>query len=250
MNPILLYDNKLDTGTLASSALASGSVENIRDGRPYTHVVFSAAGTNYISVDIGASKTVDCVAVVGHNLKTVGASFKVQYDNAGWIDVSGGSITPTDDNAFMISFNSVTSSKFKLVITNSSGAPYVGVIYLGAKLLMPWPPDPAPVPFSEGINAETSESESGNILGSTVKSNPIEITHSFRLLTRTFISTYWLPFWNSYGKRMKPFFYAWDLTAIPGDVFFCVMKSSARFAAPVSMLTYVDELIIDMKAQR
>jgi hypothetical protein len=252
MNPIFLYENKLDTGTLTSSTLAGGySAENVRDCRPYTLVYFNAAGTNYIQIVLGAAASVDCIAVVGHNLKTVGASLKVQYNpGSGLTDVTGATITPADDNAFMVSFASVSSTTFKIVITNSSGAPYVGVIYLGAKLLMPWPPDPAPVPFIEGINAETFESETGLILGNTVKGNPIDIAHNFKLLTRSWVNDSWLPFWNVYGKKLKPFFYAWDLTNAPKDVFYCTMKVSARLATPVSLLTYFDDLGVEMKGQR
>ena len=45
MNPLILYDNALTRGTLASSSLVSGyDVQNIKDQRPYTFIKFAAAG--------------------------------------------------------------------------------------------------------------------------------------------------------------------------------------------------------------
>jgi len=253
MNPRLLYDNFLTGATITSSTIASGySNQNVIDGRPYTFAKFNAAGTNYIQGQFGAGVAVNCIGICGHNLKTVSASIAVKYSNNGssWTTATGGTLTPLNDDAILLCFTAATATYWKVEISNAAGQPQIGVLFVGSYLEMPFPPDPAPVPYTENINAETFESETGNILGSSVKDNPIEIAHQFRLLTRTWVDTYFKPFWDGYGKALKPFFYAWDLTNAPNDVFYCTLKSSAKWATPVSTLNYYDSLTIEAKAQK
>jgi len=241
MNPIILYNNLLINGTLTSSALASGyDVQNVKDYRPYTIAKFAAAGSNYIQLDIAISTPVTTLAVCGHNFFTTGAALQLQsWNGTAWVNVTGGSITPANDNAFMLYFTSVSSAKFKLVIINTVGLPFVGSLFIGAALLVEWPPSAPRAPYAEGIVADTEISKSGNLLGSILRYNPNDLSFSFTNLTRTWLKNNFLPFWN-YAKTLKPFFFCLDYTTEPENVFYCTVKTEMQYAVQQSNLNYGD----------
>lgn len=252
MNPLILYDNALTRGTLSSSTLDSGyDVQSIKDQRPYTHVKFDAAGTNYIRINCDTAEDVDCLGVCGHNLFTVGATLQLQGSNDGsnWNPVTGGSITPTDDNAFMLKFTKVTAAYFKIVITNTLGLPYLGVCFIGEALQMEWPPDGPRSPIDESINADVAESKAGNMLGASVYFNPKEMNHIYGNLTRSWVQTYFDPFWET-AKQLNKFFYALDLTNEPKACGLCRLKKEYVKSTPASTLVYYDTLQLNMDVER
>jgi len=248
MKPQILYNNLLTNGTLTSSALETGSnVQNIRDYRPYTFVKFAAAGTNYIQVEFGQGFEVDTIAIIGHNLYSISAQFYLEKFTTAWVEIINESIE--SDNAFMFKFENEIASKYRIKIINSIGKPYLGVAFLGKSLEMEYPPDAPRSVYNESIEVDSEISKSGNLLGSIIRFNPIEINHSFSNLSKTFVQNSFLPFWN-YAKQLKPFFYAVDLSNNLHDVFYVRLKQESILEMPQSNLNYIDSINLQMIGQR
>ncbi len=248
MKPLILYDNLLVNGTLSSSTLESGSnVQNIRDYRPYTFVKFAAAGTNYIAVEFGQAFAIDSIAVCGHNLYSVSAQLKLQKYTTSWIDIISESVN--SNNAFMFHFEQEQASKYRIQIINSVGKPYLGVAFIGKALEMEYPPDGPRSIYNESIIVDTEISKGGNLLGNTIRFNPIEINHNYSNLSKTFVQNSFITFWN-YAKTLKPFFYAIDLTNNPNDIFYVRLKEDSVLDMPQSNLNYVDMISLKMTGQR
>lgn len=250
MNPLILYNNIITESALESSALESGyNVQNIKDGRPYTFVKFANPGTNYIIVDPAANTNASAVAISGHNFGTVGATLTIQrWNGSEWVDITildSNYVAGSNKNQLYY-FGLLASTKFKIIITNTLGLPYVGVVSLSYALQMEYPPDGPRAPFTESIVADTEYSEDGNLLGTTIKYNPVMFTHTYTNLTRTFVQQSYLTFWNTHGKLLKPFFYSLDLDYEP-DVFYGIIDPASVHQTPASNLNYYDELTLQMK---
>lgn len=254
MNPLILYDNALTRGTLSSTSLATGfNVQSIKDQRPFTQVKFAAAGSaNYIQCSFDAAEDIDCFAVVGHNLYTIGASLQLQGSNNGsdWNPITGGSKTPTDDNPFMLKFTKVTVAYLKIVISNTLGLPYLGTAFAAEALQMEQTADGPRIPYSEGIIKDSETSKDGNPLGTVLRYNPVTINHTYSNLTRSWIKSDYKPFWDNSGKLGNWFFYCTDLTNDPDEVFYCQFTDDARLETPQSILTYADSLQLNMLGVR
>ena len=259
MTPKLLYKNLIVTasGTLGGSAVASGyDRENVIDCRPYTFWKASSSGTNSISVTFSAAQSVDSFGIVGHNFNTVGvSSLKLYYDSdpgeeiTTWTQLA--SYTVADDNAIMARASSPQSSKrFKVEFVNSSGQPYLGVLYIGAALSFEFPPSAPRAPYEESISGETFMSKSGNVLGQSVRFNPIRINHQFKLITRSWLTATFLTFWDSYGKALIPFFYAVDLDESTDEIFYCWIDPDHVHITPYRILTYAETLDLKMRGVR
>ena len=273
MNPIILFDNILTEGTLTATSTASGyDVDNLKDYRVYTK--WKAAGTTnqYLSWNMGgiakvraqtgwyiklqnnallgaitgSVDTADAIGIVNHNLGTIGAQIDVQYYESGaWNTVL--TLNPTTDNAILSTFTSHTSGDWRIKLSGMSAAPEIGVMFLGVHLSFPWPPEAPVSPVREGIKSKTEISNTGNLLGTNLAFNPKTINHRFTNLTRTWFTTYYEPFWNNHAKLIYPFFYAWDLTNRPNDVFYGYIDDAIIQEEKLSLLNYNDELVLQMK---
>ena len=248
MNPILLYNNLLLTATISSSAIAAGySNQNVLDMRPYTLAKFNAAGTNYISGNLGSAKAVNCVGIANHNFYTVSATVNIYYSANGSDWTLASTVTPASSKTIILSFTQQTKQYWKVEVVNSSGQPYCGVIYLGTAILFDWPPMGPISPSRESIIAEDVDSESGNLLGIEVKFIPKEITRTWNYQTKTFYDTYLKPFWDNHGSLLKPFFYADDLTNRADQVYYLRLKKEMVFDPQYSDANNYDSFTLDMK---
>lgn len=276
MNPIILFDNILTEGTLTATSTASGyDVDNIMDYRGYTKWKADDTADQYLTWAMGATAPIraqtgwyiklqnnallsqvtggvdraDTVGIFNHNLGTIGATVLVQYYSAGWNTLA--TLTPSDDDPILSSFASNISGDWRIKISGMDAAPEVGVIFLGVGLTIPDSPDAPVIPMREGIKAASEVSQSGNLLGTVVAYNPKSIEHRWTNapnITRTWFTTYWEPFWDNHAKLLYPFFYAWDLTNRPDDIFYGRMETNSEKAERLTLLTYSDELILNMKA--
>lgn len=280
MNPLILFDNILAEGTLAVTSTATGySINNIADYRSYTK--WKAANTNTQNIDLtgisadgaagyvraqtgwyiklqnnallqkvsGTVEAADAIGIFNHNLGTIHATVKVQYwDGAAFQTAE--TLTPTDDDPILETFTTQSATKWRIEISNCSAAAEIAVIFLGAQLEIPDSPDAPTVPVEEGIAVNSEYSEAGNLLGSTPSHFPININHQWTKapnITRTWYSTYFIPFWENHARDIYPFFYAWDLTNRPDDIRYVTINPGMSRREVLSLLTYSDELVLQMK---
>lgn len=249
MNPVILYDNRFNDAAPTATATAAGfDVLNIRDGRAYTFWQGPAAGTHYITVNCGAAKAADALGIIGHNLKTAGATVTVESspDNAVWTPRTG-AYAPTNDRAFMQTFVKIYAQYWRLKIVSTLAAPRLAVAMIGARLEFPWPPDTPYIPYTERVETDSKRGKSGNLLGSVVRYKPIEVNARFSNFEREWVFDDYQTFWDSHASEMKQFFYAWDLDNFPEHAFFLKLQDDARWQTPVSILSVVDSLELPME---
>lgn len=251
-NPIILYDSRFMDGTPTATDTAAGfSVLNIKDYRTYTFWKAASSGTKYITIDCAGAKSANCLAIIAHNLYTAGATVSVESspDNSNWT-VRLAEFTPASDKALLKIFTDASAPYWRIKIVTASMAAQIGVVFLGARMDFPYPPDAPYIPYTEGIEAETSIGKTGHILGSTIKFKPLELTARFSNLTRTWVLNTFKVFWDTHASDLKPFFYAWDIDAYPDMVFFVAVDDGSKYQTPVSILQYIDSIELRMRGAK
>lgn len=252
MNPVILWNNILTTGSLSAAYTAAGyDVANIKDLRPYTLWKGTTASPQYITVNCGSARAADAIGICGHNLKTVNATVSVENSSNGssWTTVLSGFL-PSSDNALVKLFTSDTKQYWRIKITGHTAAPYMGVAILGSRMTFPAPCETPHTAFDQGIDAVTNVSDTGTILGSVVRSRPYLLDATFALLTRSWVFDTFLPFWDTHGSLLKPFFWAFDLDVYPDLVYFSQFTDDMRLKLPMTVLGYIDAISLSMRAVR
>lgn len=256
-NPIILYDNRFEDGTLTPCSTKSGyDPLNIKDLRPYTF--WKADNTTtpcYFKVNCGSAKKADCLGIIGHNFKTIGASISFgcsSDDFIGDTTICLSPFNPFNDKAILKTFNEQNKNDWRLKIDGVvSAEPYSGVLMAGEKLELPYPPDTPYNLIDEGVETESHRSrKKGVLLGSSVFYHPIEIKCRVSLLQRTWVMDTFKPFWDNHGSKMKPFFFAPDIGNFPDIIYWAKFKDSARFRVPLRISPYVEYLDLEMEAVR
>ena len=250
--PIILYDNRLTDGTLVATDTETGyDVLNLIDLRPYTFWKAASHGTKYITVDCGAAKSADCLAIIGHNLYTAGATVSIESspDNSSWTVRLAG-FTPTSDKAVLKTFTSASAQYWRIKIVTAAVAAYMAVALLGVKIQFEYPPETPYTPYAETAAADVERSKNGHILGVSTYNPVLNLQAQFGLVSRTWLDAYYIPFWQNHARLFKPFFFVWDLDTYSADVFFVSIGDDASLETPFSVLTNTDVLSLKMRGVR
>jgi hypothetical protein len=84
----------------------------------------------------------------------------------------------------------------------------------------------------ESIVAESTRSETGNLLGSTLKYTLLVFNLSFRFLTLTWVESTFKAAWDAYLSLLKPFFFAPDITNHATEVYFVKAPDNFKLVMP------------------
>ncbi len=252
MLPILLFDNRFNDGVPTATDTAAGySVLNVRDLRTFTYWKGNSPGTKILRVDCGSAKSADCLGIMKHNLATVAATISVEGSSDNFVADSVTALagfTVTNNKAILKPFAaSVQKRYWQLTLTGCTAAPQLAIAMIGAKLQFPFPPASAYVPYRESVEADSKMSKGAHVLGTVVRYKPGKIAAKFAHLSRDFVFNTYAPFWDGHASDMKPFFYAWDLDAFPGHVFFGKKPDNHEYQTPLSTGAYVDEINFEME---
>lgn len=125
MTAILAYENLLehaDSTVTATSEATGYDVENCFDWLTHDYWQATAAGTNYVTVDLGSAKAVDYWAVFAHDLADNSGGVRVQYssDNfASDVNEYGGNLLTYSEQ-----FDNAAWTKSSVTVTaNATQAP-------------------------------------------------------------------------------------------------------------------------------
>jgi hypothetical protein len=252
MNPIILADNRFLDGTPTATDTAAGyNVLYIRDYKTFTAWKAANAGTKYLTIDCGSAKNANCLAFVGHNFFTASASVSVESSDNGsdWTERLA-PFTLTDDKAALRTFAQVSARYWRVKIVTASVAAKVSVLCLGVRIDFPYPPDTPFTPASEGIEVETSKSRTGQLLGVDVRFKPYTIQATWSNLTRTWVESYFIPFWSNHASNLTPFFWAWDLSQYANDVRFVRVPEGFTQSPRMSILSVYDSVSLEMEGTK
>ena len=129
----------------------------------------SSSATQNLTFDsgVGNSHDADYVAVMGHNLNTIGATLKLQYSTDNFV----GSITtvvdftPTDDKLFLREFTAPGAQRYwRAIIEGGSTSPAMAICVWGTKSTIAFINPPFD-PYGQEIKADMGVSQSGFVTG-------------------------------------------------------------------------------------
>lgn len=246
MLPRILCNNLLRSGTLTANGTAAGySLDSIIDFKTFTKWRSDVSTDSYIQIEFTSPQSPNCLGIFNHNFDSLSGTIKLQYFDSTWIDLQ--TITPNGTLALFFTFTAQAASKFRIFFDDPTIAPEMAVMFLGIYIEFPFPPIAPTVPATESISVATEFSEAGHTLGSVISHFPITINHRWENITRTWFDTYFKPFWINHARYLIPFFYAWDLTNRPLDIFYVTVDGSQRFGESLTILSVTDQIELNMK---
>jgi len=234
--PIILTDNRFLDGPISVTDAAEGfSVDNIKDYRIYTRWKAASTGTKNISVDCGAgvSKEADCLAIIGHNLSPDATLSVLSSDDDVTYTTRVDKFTPAQNKAFMKTFPIIEARYWRIqIIATDPLIPYLAVVMLGTKLIFERYLQSEFDPFFETIEAESQRSKTGNLLGNTVNFISKRIKASWGQLTPSWVQDEFKPVWDNHLSQLKPFFWTWDITNHPDEVYYVKIPDNFTLFMP------------------
>lgn len=217
--PKLFFDNRLSDAAPVASSTAAGdfAAANVSDMRPYTWWQPTALPAT-LRVDSGAAKAADSLAIYGHDLFTQGATLEVHgsTDNFVASDVLIGTITPGNNNPFLLEFASANYRYWEIRITGTT-MPSIAIIVLGAAFVMPKLLTAGYDPLGTNVVGQSNNNDNGTPLGAIIDFEQHKQTLTFSNVTYAWLRASWLPAWKSY-LRGSPFIFGWDTVNYPAEI--------------------------------
>lgn len=249
MNPAILAENILENGTLTITSEASGyPKENLVSRLPWKKWKGSSSADQTIALELTSGAPATGIAIYQHNLGTIGASVAVQYQgvDTDWYNLD--SFSPTDDDIIFRAFDHAGDrTDYRILLTSMSAAPEIGILIFGEYVEFPQAPDVPFVPARRTIQSAGEESNNGWMIGVDVSLYPVTCEAKFRNLTRAWVNGTFLPLYEDYLQKMIPVFYAPDLENLINDIYYVTYNPEQGYSVSLSVLPYVEELMISFR---
>lgn len=239
--PMILHDNFLTaTGVIRSDSgdhEANFGSENMVDGRTNTQCGFKNGSFGEVTFDLGSSKTINCIGVARHNLKSSKGLLKVFSSTVGtsgpWTarqrpggyEVFGNS-NAGDDSTVFNELTEFTAQYIKIEFDWLAGADANSITYVGLLSLGYWLEIPIgmPVGFIQPRWGDRDEfivnrSIGNEFVGMAVTEKPRQATIEFRNIDVSWFDTYWDDFVTDMKKA--PFFFLWNIDDRPEEAMLC-----------------------------
>lgn len=210
--------------TLAATSTASGysvaSIYNMLEVNSW--VSGGTTSPQYLTLDLGVGNTAtaDYLAIIGHNLNTIGATITLQYstDNfAADVNDAFTGFAPSSDNALVKEFTAPAAKRYwRLKISGTlTAAPYLTVCIWGLKTELDYVTASFdPHAYDEEVNI--SKSYGGYVSGVTVHHTERRMTLNFEDCDSTLYAK--LAAWYD-NHGLNNFFVAWEMANSPNDIF-------------------------------
>ena len=227
--PLIAWDNRFADAVPVASSTALGAALNLADFRPYTQWQPAALPAT-VTVNCGAAKAADSVAVYNHNLGSLAATIEVHgsTDNFVASDITLATLAPANDKPFVLQFASASYQYWRIRVTGAT-APTLSVTALGAALVMPIGLPYGFAAVDRETVGQTNNSETGQPLGSVVLWEKWKQTLNFQEVDKDWLRNSFIPAWKA-ALRGQPFLFAWCLYLYPNEV--NLVTSGGKFNAP------------------
>ncbi|MBI5599651.1 MAG: hypothetical protein HY890_07945, partial [Deltaproteobacteria bacterium] len=216
--------------------------------------MWKAANTTtpmYLTYNAGSgnTKTADFLAIIGHNLNTIGATIVLQYsiDNfASDINDAFTGFAPSSDNALLKEFTSPAAKRYwRLKITGTlSAAPYLTLCVWGNKTELDYA-SASFDPYEQEIKAVVGMSQGGYVAGIHTQYTERSLDLKFEDADSTLYNKV-KAWWDVQG--LKNFFVAWDTANNPGDIF--LMRPDPKFSNPFKLGGAYRDITISLKGRK
>ncbi len=234
------------TSTLAGTDVAN--LYNMLEGDRWEAA--DSTSPQYITFDAGAGNTAnaDYIAIIGHNLKTVGATIALQYSSTGaWAgeEVTVATIVPAADTVLLQEFVAPGAQRFwRLKITGQTAAPKMAICIWGMRTEL----DFARASFdpnAEEVKANINIGDTGYLLGIHQRFIERSMKLVFKKATQALYDKV-KSWWDTSGPGN--FFVAWEHGNNPNDVF--LMRPDTRFNNPLVKGGLYREITINLRGRK
>lgn len=221
--PRIAWDNLMSSATLTANpatTVSGGGTVNLKDWTPWTFWRPTGAAPWTLEADFGATKTVTCFAVAGHDcLDTVAMD---TWNGAAWVEfatteaVAGGAVIYLTGDAV-----STTKVRFRF-----DSLTFASVIFVGQDMILPegiaggWT-DPL---LAQRAKTTPEISRGGVFLGTAVELWDAELSLDIKAVEASWVRDTWMPFLRACSAR--PFLLSWNKDEWGGSACLC---SNAKF---------------------
>lgn len=245
-NPIIGANSRFDIDTVTvNSEDSSYPKERLYDDRLFTLYKSAATAANptYIQTFSASNVTVDYLMIAGHDLFTQGKTVTFEYSDNGaaWSTVASISFAPSDDRIIARSFTGISHKYYRLAVSGNTNQFAIGQMQWGQALQFPYSLQRNFDPLKERLNARSTSSQSGNIMGTVSTFAERTARLKFTLLSNAFVRGTTVgnfqEFWDNHASPMKPFLFHWN-PGNPGsfekDAFFAIIKPKRGVSRPLA----------------
>jgi hypothetical protein len=220
--PIIGYKNLLRNGTITDPGTATGFlIANLQDYKSFT-LWKSSVVTSPINIDIdmgvGNSEDADYIALVNHNLNTLGATVTVLADTVTPpVAVAQAAFSPGEDTVTFKAFTAPGAKRYwRIVLTDPAppfaSAPFIAQLMVGLKTNLPQFLTPEFDPYFRQVEVEGSRSKGGHALGVLLRGQTHrgEISMGPAGTSKTDWDSDLTPFLDNHALKRLPFVYVVD----------------------------------------
>jgi len=203
----------------------------------------------YISYDAGSgnTKTADYLAIIGHNLKTCGATIGLQYssDDTTYYDCFT-AFAVIDDKVILKEFTSPGVYQYwRLAITGTlSVVPFIAICVWGDKTELDYATASFD-PHEQNIKANIGLSQGGYVTGVHISYVTRELDLKFNDSDSTFYDKI-KAWWDNHG--IKNFFIAWDITNNPTEVY--LMRAKEKISNPFNQTGIMRDINLSLTGRK
>ena len=236
------YDNMLQStaGSIAATSTSTGAyaIDNIHNMLEVNGWKGTSSATQNIDFDAGVGNAFDAdyVAILGHNLFTVGSSVAVIHSTSGAYggeEVSIFSTSVDTDKVFLKEFSAPGAKRYwRVQISGASTKPSVNILSLGTLSTIAFIQPPSD-PHGQRTIKNTNITQGGYVAGIHTKYTERNVTYSFGGVSTALYSI--LNTWHE-NSGQKNFFMAWDTTNDSSAVY--LVRPDGNFNAPINMDKY------------
>jgi hypothetical protein len=236
-HPRILYRTaNIDDGVIVTASTETAAGPKEMPLEPSTHGYWQASAMPATwTIDLGATRSINCVGLAEHTIGTEGAAVTVETsmgDTEGSPPVQiwtalGGEVNPGDDAPLMF-LDDARDARFVRLTFTGDFAPKIGVFYRGLALAMMRPPEMGyePIPLARQTETHGSISRGGQFLGQAIKNYGVQSPISFMRLEHDWYRENFDPFVKS--ARQFPYFFSWAPANYPEEVAYVWTQEDIR----------------------
>lgn len=211
---VLCFDNIVTANNIsATSSTIENPITNITN--PATAFLWEATSSadQTITVDVGGLE-VDYIGIARHNLNQVGLTVLIKYNGVTVVPAQAIS----DTQAILFLRGIATPTTIEIVISGSTVAPKIGVLYIGKKLELQRGLYVGHTPITYGRDRVSINgvSENGQYLGEIVVRQTNSTQVNLQNLTPEWYRSMLDPYFSALPR--KPCFFAWKPAKYPAEV--------------------------------
>lgn len=208
---MIAYSNALRTATIDSEDTASGyPFANALTGRTSEQVGFLNGAARSVDFDCAAAVAVSALCIAHHNLGSVGGTIALYGSSDDAIYVPLVSHAAHDDGVIFLTFASASYRYYRLTILGHGGTAYIGDVFAGAYLSLPFGPSTGWTQPSQSYEDDLIANVTGRgaIAGISVVRQPKKASIQMRDFERSWFDVNWPPLISA--MEQHPVYYLWN----------------------------------------